>query len=542
MHVPVVALTWEIWRRSQRSVWVVAGLIALCSLCGVFFPNRAQLSAGLEALYLFLMVCSFFFLFGIFHFAESNTRNNWHGFPYRLFTLPVATWVLVALPMVLGVISVELLYMAWAKLVFAPMGRIINLWPAVILGTGMVCYQALVWSLAGFRITRIVVLALAGIVLMNFAMVPLFPELTRWEPAKAFRVLSLVMAGVAGVAFGGSWFSVETQRRGGGRGRGWLKARLRHLVDALPRRRKGFASAAGAQFWFEWRRAGLLLPVCTGSVLLVIFGPVSWFTRNSEETTLWTFGWAVALPIILALVIGKGFAKPDFWSGDISLPAFLAVRPLATGEMVVTKMKVAALSVAITWPMVIGFLALWLPLWANTSSLKELWDALMILRSPVGTLAILLLLLVLAMVLTWRGMVGSLWAGLSGNMCLLVGDTCLNAIAIALAAWRIVSWLNHFEWSKVEAYVWWIGSAFALAALLKIWIAAFSWNKIGPRRIWNYVLIWTTGTFCFVVLGLLVCPDIFWLKHLFILAALLPIPLARLGLAPLSLARNRHRR
>jgi hypothetical protein len=541
MNSPVSALAWEIGRRGRIGILIVAAIVSSCALYNVLVPISASASGAREGILIFLMILSFALVFGIYHYAEFNPRNNWHGFPYRLFTLPVSTWTLVTLPMVLGLVSVELLYLAWAKLVFEPIGIVINLWPGIVLGSGVVCYQCLVWSLAGFRIVRIVVLALMGMVLMDIAILPSMVEMVKWAPDKVRVVLRLLLAGLTTAAFVGGWFSVETQRHGGGRGKGWIKAFLGRMIDLLPRRRSGFASASAAQFWFEWRRAGLILPVCTGAVLLLIFVPVSWFNRNSEEATLWMLGWAVVLPIILAMVIGKGFGKPDFWSRDMSLPPFLTVRPLASGEMVVIKMKVAATSVAVAWPLVIGFLALWLTGWANTVSIKELSDAMMILQGPLASGVTLLLILILAMVLTWRGMVGSLWSGLAGSIRLAVVEFSLNVIMVALIIWRVVSWLDHFEWQKLEEYVWWMGWLLVLAVLLKIWGAAFSWRKITRRRVWKYILVWSVGTCTFVVLALLICPDIFWLKHLLILAALLPFPLARLGLAPLSVERNRHR-
>src|SRR5204862_7850195 len=105
-----------------------------------------------------------------------------------------------------------------------------------------------------------------------------------------------------------------------------------------------FASPAAAQFWFEWRRSGSLLPFCIGAMLILVIGPLSWHLKDEPADTLWILGWTLAMPMIVAAPLGKGFSKPDFWSSDLSLPAFLAIRPLATGEMVVLKMKVAALS------------------------------------------------------------------------------------------------------------------------------------------------------------------------------------------------------
>src|SRR5690349_2325639 len=99
MYSPIMALAWEIWQRGRRSVWLVAGIIAFSSLLSLGAPGQVRAFENAEAVYIFLMVCSFFLVFGIFHYAEFNPRKNWHGFPYRLFALPVPTWILVALPM-----------------------------------------------------------------------------------------------------------------------------------------------------------------------------------------------------------------------------------------------------------------------------------------------------------------------------------------------------------------------------------------------------------------------------------------------------------
>jgi hypothetical protein len=62
-------------------------------------------------------------------------------------------------------------------------------------------------------------------------------------------------------------------------------------------------------------------------------------------------------------------------------------------------------------------------------------------------------------------------------------------------------------------------------------------------------MLWFGGTVCLIALAILlwsgirhVLPiDVYPLQSVLILAAVLAIPLGRLGLAPLSLAKNRHR-
>ena len=538
MRSPIAALAWEIWRRNRVLVLLTMGIISFCSITSLMVPNQVH-ALDLEPWYFFLMVCSLGLVFGIFHHAEFNRRKNWHGFPYRLFALPLPTLVLIACPMILGLVSLELAYLAWAKFVFAPLGRTINLWPAFVLATGLMCYQAIVWGLAGFRITRIITLALVGMGLMSLAGLPLFLKV--WPRKNAMTIATLTLIGLAFGAFLAGWYFVEKQRRGGGRGKGWARAWIANLFAVLPRRRKSFPSPAAAQFWFEWRRAGSLLPICTGAVLVLIIGPVSWLMRTDPDSTMFTLGWSLALPIILGTVIGVGFVKPDFWSGDMSITLFQAVRPLPSGEIVVTKMKVAVWGVAISWLLVLFFLSVWIPLWANNTNLKDLLDLCRILYPGFTLYLILVLSLAAAMILSWRVMVSGLWVGLSGSAKLFAGVAILNVAMLSLAVWGTVFWVNHFDWKRLEHYVTWTSWALVSAALLRLWLAVFSWSKISARRTWRYAALWAGGTACCVALAMLVCPNVFWLKHLAILAALLPVPLARLGIAPVALAKNRHR-
>jgi hypothetical protein len=541
MTSTVVALTWEIWQRGRSLALAAVGIAGLCATINSTALGRAYVFKNFEPFYWLLMVCSIFLVFGVFHHAEFDHRKSWHGFPYRLFALPVPTWMLVSCPMVLGVISVELTCGAWARLVFAPVGRHVAVWPAVVLGVGLMCYQAIVWGLAGFRITRIIALSLTGMVLMNFGSLPVFLPLMNWPARKAWPIASSALCIAAVSAFFGAWFFVERQRRGGGRGRGWLKAQIGRIMDATPRRKREFGSPAAAQFWYEWRRTGVWLPICVIITLVIVFLPVSWLTRHDDGSTLWIFGWALALPLILAAVLAKGFGTPDFGSGNLSVPTFLAVRPFSSEDFVATKLKVAALSVGLAWLAVLAFLVLWLGLWANVEQLNELWDSGVALYGVVSLRATLFLSVVAVALLTWVFMVDSLWVALLGSKRWLVVYGIVSVAIFGAGIWGAVFWVKHFDWKYIEQYVKWLGWALVSAVILKSWLAVFSWRKVSPKRVLHYAIIWSGGTACFVALALLTCPNLFWLKHLVILASLLVLPLARLGLAPLSLSKNRHR-
>src|SRR5205807_4904994 len=122
--------------------------------------------------------------------------------------------------------------------------------------------------------------------------------------------------------------------------------------------------------------------------------------------------------------------------------------------------------------------------------------------------------------------------------------------AVAPALKRLFQWVPWCAWLLNGLFV------------FKLGLAAWSWQAsqrrglLSGRILWTYVAVWLAGTFCLAALPLLFffplhqepagdpldwVIHIGWLKYLFTLAALLLLPWARIGLAPLALASNRHR-
>ncbi|MGA2244190.1 MAG: hypothetical protein ABSH48_04235 [Verrucomicrobiota bacterium] len=491
------------------------------------------------------MTLSFLLLMGIFNHTDYN--QEWSGFPYRLFVLPVPTWQLVALPMALGLAAVEGVYFAWIKLVWTNDQIMMPEWFAVVLGAYMIFFQTILWTLAAFRATRLVVLALGGVSILLVASLPfmarIFPLPWATEPG-----LMTVLAVLSFVACVIAWTAVARQRSGGGRRLRWFKVLVDRIVDAIPRRTRDFSSPAAAQFWFEWRQAGWVLPVCTAFVVGVIFAPITWFKRgdpNFANVMLWRL---LATPVVLAFMIGKGFIKPSFWSTNLSVAPFLAARPLAEGDFIVNKLKIAAWSVLLAWLPVLVFLAVWLPLWANATGIGQ---DLFFFRTlfPNSWVAIIFLAIFGLVVLSWRCMVGGLWAGMSGKGYLYFGIPAAQLVLALLVLLACAIWSDAIDRicqkrpdlanaAVLSATRW----GLAVWVIAKYWFAAFSWNKIAPHHVRKYLLAWSHATLGLVALAILAAPpfDMYRQKYIYLLAALLVVPFARLGLAPAAWAKNRH--
>jgi hypothetical protein len=104
----------------------------------------------------------------------------------------------------------------------------------------------------------------------------------------------------------------------------------------------------------------------------------------------------------------------------------------------------------------------------------------------------------------------------------------------------------------------WLTDIAALAVFAKFFLAAWTWRDISPGRVRKYLFLWLCATVCLMALIFLLWADglfslvligffgfLPWDTHrllaLLVLLTLLVIPLARIGMAPSSFAKSRHR-
>ncbi|MCD6050435.1 MAG: hypothetical protein K0Q55_1838 [Verrucomicrobia bacterium] len=560
-------LIWELWMRNRKAAGAAIGLTLCGLLLNTLLSAVDETTAARErrlTIEVMLMFASVILLFAVFNYTEFNPQKEWTGFPYRLFTLPVPTFVLFSLPLLLGLAAVESLFWFWVKFVFAE-GEVPRPgWIATLLGTFMLCYQLILWSLAGYKILRLILLGLVGVGFIGIGFLPGFADINSSSLFSEKR-LTLLLLLVAVCVFFSAWMCVAQQRAGGGRRRDWFFLFIDALADILPRRRTPFKSPAQAHFWLEWRRNGYLLPFSVGALLLTVIIPLSWKTRADPQLTLWILAWTLAAPMVLAVPIGKGFSKPDFWSGDLTLPAFISVRPIATGETIVVKLKVAALSTLFSWSMVLIFLSIWLPGWADLSSLTMIRVAFWMVHdhSVLPQFLMAALLLVAAALLTWKFLVSGLWIGLSGSKKLFLGSAAAYSLLVfgGMIGFAILAHYDRFfqAWLRADSnqLLSLLNTCVAVAVIGKFWLAARSWRSVQRQRTHRYLvgwltvaflgivlihLLWADGMLTLALMALLDFPplDPIRLRNFMILAVLLLIPLARLGLARSSLASNRH--
>ena len=467
------------------------------------------------------MMFSFLVTFAISTYADSGANIS---FPTRTFALPARTGLLVNCAVFFGALAITAIHLAWAFLFLLPLGPHYPLglftiyWIAAV-----VTFQAIVWGLADYPKSFVVVLALAMTLFVRLA-----AAVTGNNDTLQMHVFLLTILSVAYLT---ARVGIQQQRCGRWRIPGRAQAWAEKMTATCFRRKRPFATAAQAQLWMEWRRnavtpsiglvAGWVL-VCAGFVRLATRYDLgafasAWFYVFGALLTVWA-------------VIGGLLLSRDASSRSLSLSSFLATRPVTSGELAFAKIKLAVRMTLLGWLFFAAGLALWFASsgWHPDLPLVQ-HDR--VLSPTMGFVALALAWhLVGALPLWLAGRIESpAWAGL-----LLLGSY--------IALGNLVQFLDkHFDLLVVLPWLF----AFALAA--KVLLAIWFFGEANRRRLLTaratvqYFLLWLLGTICFVAIASALCRKTVFPQPLVALGAALLLPLARVGLAPLALARARHR-
>ncbi len=556
-----MAILCEFWWAKRRLALAAAVLIGLSFPVTWMHARDIQGNAVLEFVSALPIAGSVFLVFVAFNYTERDRRGRFSGFPVRTFTLPVSTTLLVTTPMVAGMVAIATVYLMASTMIFGyAIGVQSPLWPAILLASGMAGYQAILWSLAPHRMIKLVVLGVGGAFHVSLGVALATIEGT-WRsllpaPLGSWSIDLLLLAALTPWCLGfylGALAAVHSQRHGGmeANSRGTLRRLLEDLSDRLrPRRREPFRSAAAAQFWYEWRRCGCVLPWATFGVLVLIMAPAPFVGEIRAETTVVTLQWILLTPIALAFAVGKGFGKADFWSKDLTVSPFLATRPCGSGDLIRTKVLAALASAMLTWALVFVAAAMWLGHWCDLSSMVK-WVTMLGSKFSYERLWVAAgMITVLGVLFTWKLLVNGIYLGVAGERwrwhahlsfvgALLLGFALLFGM---LFAHHHPEEVRLFLIGRAPKLIWLCGAL----VLLKIWLAYRLWTGAVEREILSagraarYFAWWVGVTGCLVYGIWQILPYPVWIRNLLTLMALAFMPAVRLGVALHRLHSHRH--
>jgi hypothetical protein len=546
MHSPAQAIVWEICARNRRTLLVAFGLIPFCALCEWFTPPGHESIAVLQTFSILVTIVS---LVWVCSFTANDSRGRFSGYPSWMYTLPLRTWRLVVWPAVLGAAMMIFAVSLWEVTVCRYWGIRIEArnvaWHVLATTGGLISVQALVWSLHRFRWIRIVALVAA---IYSFLYVGLVAQLWQFT----IGVQHWFAGGAAAIllAFGAAVAGVERDRRG--EWVGWTGKLLESLMDLLPRRRGHFHSAAGAQFWFEWRRKGFLLAFFFGGpltlALLLIPLPEALYLDPVE--TLMAFSGPFLLVLFIAGAIGGAMGKSDAWSSELLVHPIVATRPLTTAAMVFAKWKSAALVTALGWLL---FCALSVPaiIWCNhadwpNEGARQFWPEFATafprfwkwITNPIVILAML--------ATTWHAMIQAMSVTLAGSKRRIVFETWRGAITLALIIAVGIWAIRQPSASKVLLLLQWLPLLTLGLTVLKMVLAFRAFHALrklsSPQEFLGAAAVWICVTTLVVSAAFLARADAGVASTLlWFIVAVQYLPAGEIPGGVVALAQNRHR-
>jgi len=556
MHTPAVALAWELWRRHRLRLIAVIGLVLgfaliypiVCASVGfnpagqdpldgiVKIIGLQQRQGGPTAIavfeiffFIFLlsgpwlaMILSLLFVAWIFTFVELDPKTRALTFPGRLFTLPISTSFLSWSLMLSGIASIIVLHGCWTYFVRLPHVEVFETYRSCLGWVTMLALaQGIVWALDGWPNARMM---LVVAVLFCFLFAPAQHQIFQ----SPWVLPPLLVLGIALARIG-------LQKMRHGQWQGWaapmvLVARRTEAEKRSPGR---FASPAQAQLWFEWRRfsrpmclyaAGLIFaPVAILLCMRVVFG------RPLQQHDLAAFVcYLIGVPIFVHFIFGISPFKTDL--------SFLMNRPLTSGEFMMQRLKVSAISAVVSWGFVLAALCI-MPLIGNFFGVVRSASVPLMGWGVIATGLIFL---------TWRFIPVSLGFVSSGNRRIAEIPSWIF-LAVSLGGiFQTVLMHDEAVWNSLCRLL-----PYLLTGLvaLKLLLAVVTFHLSLKRRLLSrsalagYLLVWFL--IVAVLLALLeVMASIRPLERgaFFPLAMgiVLLVPLARIGFCPIALSWNRH--
>lgn len=349
------ALVWEMWRRGW---WYMLGGLLAANLMPALLFTALQFHGAIDPEHTsFLVMHVVLVLINGFVFAAMVFSAM--GDMRRLYAMPASTPTLVTwhlLPIMVLVLAESA---ASSAVLNAEFGLGWPVWgPAFFVTVMVAAVAALHWVTehSGWELVAMMIVPLAlGLWFKSrygetFSMPELF-----WR--QVTPVEGGTMTVIALLAYAAAVYGVSRNRRGEPLPSPGVLAWLERTFDPAPYRGGRFRSSAAAQFWFEWRKKGMVMPAAT--VMGLVVGLVIWLVANRDLNALLEGLLAGGgLLSVAALVGGLMMGNCGSTDQDFSMASFQATRPITDTQMARAFLKTGVRSVALGWLIWVAAIAL----------------------------------------------------------------------------------------------------------------------------------------------------------------------------------------
>ena len=341
-------LAWEFFRRGWwRILNAQIAILGVSAIVYVLILRSGPIDPQAGRTLHFVLMCILFV-------ASAGAALATLGEPERFYLLPLSNRVLAALVLVPGMLCMATIYLATA----ASLNRFFDVgWPlcgpAAFLAVALGAIQAASYIAGTGRVVRLAGWCLVGIPLEAWLCTRygggsfLSPKMM-WTTVTVGEMLTL--AAIGAVEFVVVEYGIARNRRGDPAVVSALHLpSIQHWRGAskpFPR----FRGASQAQFWFEWRQKGLILPAIFG--VFAAFMTAAYLLKNFDngeyELLHGCFGFGSAFAPI-ALVAGLVMGHLDPAAANPECGSFVATRPATNAALARAGLMTEAVSLVATW-------------------------------------------------------------------------------------------------------------------------------------------------------------------------------------------------
>lgn len=554
MRTPAQALLWELWRISR---WELIIRTVGQSVCWVgiswLLEGRGESREALAGFALVVIAGTSFFS-GVW---MNDFDNNQAGYCFRLqFSRPISTPVLVVVPLAYIACTSALCFLIPAALI-----RWLFDIPFPLLAGSVftisccVCLVGAVWS-APTLLTKMmslacVVGAFGGLLVWRNAqpgvVVPMLISTKDWPmifhvSIPQYAGLLLVVVSAAAV----TTIAVGRQRHGEQFHFGGLRQWLSGLTDGLPRRTRPFGTPIRAQFWFEMRRFGLkvlLIGLCAAPLAFVVISLCSLFHEELRDQAVYMWLAVVVLcPFVYQILGAEWSLGLRRRQGAVWLSTFEATQGLSNDRLIVVKLAVLTLSVLAGSLAMVGAAAAHTAIGGDFRELVRAARAIspIIAEAPAFSWVALAINTIVLYVSSSALIVAvGFWISLYRRMPVAVFTVVFAHILLAI--WDLQhGWSLSLLWS---AYGWMLATAIVFVGVVAL-RKSLRWGYLGRRAFVGALCAWAVFVLATVAASWEFVSPVAATVPAAALAlglAMMTVPLAAAGIAPLALAAQRHK-
>jgi hypothetical protein len=341
-----LAMIWEFGRRGK--LMFPAAFLGALALPGMVF-GALQLDGALDPWEpgLIPIFTTFTLINGM---VLGSAVMHAFGTPARFYALPVATATLVVWHLLPGMAAMVVMSAATTALLNAGLGLDLPLWgPALFLAVALAATQAILW-LTGKSVWSLFAFAAVAVAMAIWYQTrhgaAFSPPTRLWREVTPGEVMTMLAATV--LAIYGACVAIARDRCGEALTSPWLRAWFERVFDTAPAVGLPFQTPAQAQFWFEWRQKGPVLPAAV--VMGLVAGSGCWliFSRNSKDLLEGLVAGGAMLSL-LGLIIGLVMGNTGPVDTNFAMGQFLGTRPLSNPELARPILQTALRGVALAW-------------------------------------------------------------------------------------------------------------------------------------------------------------------------------------------------